>query len=82
MHIAFSYYYFTAACLNNTFAFFALAPEISARHRVPWYQAASVRDTSVQVAFHGMWLSPTLGVLYLLLYQYKQKPHYSLGLME
>jgi hypothetical protein len=37
MHIELSYYYFIAACLNNSFAFFALAPAVTAQYGVPWH---------------------------------------------
>jgi hypothetical protein len=41
-----------------------------------------VENTAARVAAHAMWISPFLGVLYLQVYDYKEKPKWLLAVFE
>eukprot|EP01046_Picozoa_sp_COSAG06_P028099 COSAG06_NODE_2512_length_6739_cov_4.703163_3_plen_164_part_00 len=76
-------YYFVSACLNNLFLFIALWPLIKLQYPdMRIHQASFARDRRVRRAFHYAWVSVVAGILYGLLYKWKGKPSWSLGVCE
>ena len=78
-HIDLSMNYFVAAGFNNIFLYFAILPRIWVEHRAP----IVCRNYVIQLAFHGLWISPTIGLTYYWVYAgWKEKPPYVLGVFE
>jgi hypothetical protein len=66
-HISLSYYYFISSCLNNSFCFFAIRPLLLARYTT--LRAGLHESAAVKTIVHAAWLSPALGIGYLLVYE-------------
>ena len=88
-HIQLSYLYLMAACLTPSALFFALAPEIRARHPAHWqgancsaWRCVTVKSRAAQLAFHAMWISPLLAVAYLHTYKDREDESWRLSVCE
>ena len=81
-HIELSLYYFVAAGFNNVFLYFGLLPRIWAEHRRPLIFRGPHAGV-IQLAFHGVWISPAMGLTYQWVYEsWGDKPPWALGVYE